>query len=818
MGNKQSSKSIDAKLLPILTEINAEKDVAKKLAKSGVDLQAAELMNETELQKLGIAFGTAKKLTHALKQRKEQQQSTITPPVAIVQPSLETPTTITNPPPSHQQQRPTTFIPSPTTPPVTIVQPSLTIPTTVTHPSPPPQQPTTTTIALPRTNLPPLTQSFLCKKHSINAHDFFINYRVSTEGALAEAVAFALQACQPPKERIDKPITVFLDKHCLVDGAGWEEGFLNCLRSATCIVLLVSENALTNIKTADAHPDNVLIEYETAMELSEANSCVLFPVWLGSTVWINDQKLQKKFAGFGDLNSYPDAPHAHRYSNGKRTVRDTIKALFALQGKFCQPEEFATIVPEIMEKMIIKQRLDVATARARTIAEQEKIAETAKQARAQGRTVRADEARRRIAKYVEPNEGTGENSEEFIEACKNGEIEQVHAVLKKGNINMQTLDAEDKYSCLHYAAYYGNVELAKLLMEYGADPRIIPPGLLLAWHLAVKQDRKNVAEFLARVTALDDETHFHALLALCNIDMESHADLQKIFVNMVRDGADIERRNEETEDDTYQFTPLECAIFYGRLFQIRILLEAGARTDDVNPYFRKTVAIMALNSTEKGVAKLYRSLASVSVEDFSLALGEAAAYGNVKLFASFISSGADVNWKNPNDLGFTPLHTAVWNDEVSSVKELLKLGADPRIKNDDGKTATDMARDRGSGVIIKTLETHYTEKGWLDYTSSGNPSLDVWNACQEGKNKLIEKLLKIPGANINWVNSNYYNYSCLHIAVYHGHLDIVNLLLKLGVDVSLKDNYGGNTALDLAKQYQTSGKNGNAIVKVLGGG
>jgi ankyrin repeat protein len=54
-----------------------------------------------------------------------------------------------------------------------------------------------------------------------------------------------------------------------------------------------------------------------------------------------------------------------------------------------------------------------------------------------------------------------------------------------------------------------------------------------------------------------------------------------------------------------------------------------------------------------------------------------------------IQHGADVNARsNP---GYTPLHLAVTNLCVETVKLLLENGADPKIRDDSGKTALDWA-------------------------------------------------------------------------------------------------------------------------------
>lgn len=55
-----------------------------------------------------------------------------------------------------------------------------------------------------------------------------------------------------------------------------------------------------------------------------------------------------------------------------------------------------------------------------------------------------------------------------------------------------------------------------------------------------------------------------------------------------------------------------------------------------------------------------------------------------------VEAGADTN--APAAGGVTPLHRAVRNRCSAAVEALLELGADPRITNDRGSTASDLAR------------------------------------------------------------------------------------------------------------------------------
>ena len=65
-----------------------------------------------------------------------------------------------------------------------------------------------------------------------------------------------------------KPVTAYLDNHCLSAGENWEEGFLQGLYGSQVIILLISANGLEGLKKADTNPDNVLLEYLPYIEIS----------------------------------------------------------------------------------------------------------------------------------------------------------------------------------------------------------------------------------------------------------------------------------------------------------------------------------------------------------------------------------------------------------------------------------------------------------------------------------------------------------------------------------------------------------------------
>jgi ankyrin repeat protein len=123
------------------------------------------------------------------------------------------------------------------------------------------------------------------------------------------------------------------------------------------------------------------------------------------------------------------------------------------------------------------------------------------------------------------------------------------------------------------------------------------------------------------------------------------------------------------------FSPLGLAAFFKRREVVRYLLEAGA---DVG-----------VASRQGGFTPLHSAVAT-----------DAAAV-NIEIVRMLLDKGADPNAKAQS--GSTSLHTVGFTGDRASLDLLLKHGADRSIKNSDGKTAADLARERGHQEIAERL-------------------------------------------------------------------------------------------------------------------
>eukprot|EP00292_Cryptomonas_paramecium_P013254 CAMPEP_0113664806 /NCGR_PEP_ID=MMETSP0038_2-20120614/1947_1 /TAXON_ID=2898 /ORGANISM="Cryptomonas paramecium" /LENGTH=218 /DNA_ID=CAMNT_0000580075 /DNA_START=126 /DNA_END=779 /DNA_ORIENTATION=- /assembly_acc=CAM_ASM_000170 len=71
----------------------------------------------------------------------------------------------------------------------------------------------------------------------------------------------------------------------------------------------------------------------------------------------------------------------------------------------------------------------------------------------------------------------------FRKAAKDGDLVKIKNLLKNGVHVNSKLDSYE-YSALHYAAWYGKTEAAKLLLTYGANANIVSKDMKTPLHLA----------------------------------------------------------------------------------------------------------------------------------------------------------------------------------------------------------------------------------------------------------------------------------------------------------------------------------------------
>lgn len=139
-------------------------------------------------------------------------------------------------------------------------------------------------------------------------------------------------------------------------------------------------------------------------------------------------------------------------------------------------------------------------------------------------------------------------------------------------------------------------------------------------------------------------------------------------------------------------------------------------------------------------------------------------------------------------------HAVFYEHDIRFIKKLLEMGANPNIRNTQGKTALHHAARKGNLEVLKQLIIHGG-----DPLIAGSGGVTVFHYAIGSKNLEMIKYLVKYGVNPNISSLESYG-TPLHDAVYDGDYATVKLLLDMGVEDSfIMKNNAGYTPYDFAE-------------------
>ncbi|CAH8655158.1 unnamed protein product [Schistosoma rodhaini] len=379
-------------------------------------------------------------------------------------------------------------------------------------------------------------------------------------------------------------------------------------------------------------------------------------------------------------------------------------------------------------------------------------------------------------------------------AARKDDANAVSLLLNNAEVNVNH-QSQPGFTPLHTAAHFGNVTVARVLIERGADVNFQAKNNITPLHVAAKWGRGGMVQLLLNSNALVDCRTRDGLTPLHCAARSGHAELASLLMgaganpsaktrngltplHMAAQGNNEEvarvliLRGASVADRTGDsLTPLHVAAHCGNTEVARILLDNGC---DVNARALNgfTPLHIACKKQKIRVIELllqYDAQINMTTESGLSPLHVAAFIGGPEIVQLLIQHGANVNQATMRCE--TALHLAVRNRQVSVAETLIYHGASVNAKARDEQTPLHVACLTGTPELIAVL-----------LSCKANPNLPARDgytalhiACKEGRHDLLGQLLEA-GADLNARTKK--GFTALHLAAKRGHVKVAKQLIQ----------------------------------------
>lgn len=223
---------------------------------------------------------------------------------------------------------------------------------------------------------------------------------------------------------------------------------------------------------------------------------------------------------------------------------------------------------------------------------------------------------------------------EFAIAIESGDLEAIKSLIEGGAKADTIIDyGEHKITPLMKAAWDGQIEIAKYLIDSGADVNAVDDQQETPLFSAIKRERVEITQLLidrgAKVN-IRDSRQFTPLITA------AAAGSQEIVRILVKAGGNI-------KDEMYGLTPLMFAVASRKVDVLKLLVELGAPVDQVSSTSGQTALLSAIYA------------------------------GNAEMVQALIDLKANVNFRTKD--GDTPLKAAAKGDQTDLIEMLKTAGA-----------------------------------------------------------------------------------------------------------------------------------------------
>ncbi len=290
----------------------------------------------------------------------------------------------------------------------------------------------------------------------------------------------------------------------------------------------------------------------------------------------------------------------------------------------------------------------------------------------------------------------------FHDAAKRNELVVIKQLLAG---DRELLEKTDSYkrTALHAAARYGGNEVCRFLIEQGANLDAKDESGNTPLHLASLHRHDEIVDLFIRA---------NADLNTLNLDGASPLALAVIYGTPQSVRRLLSQNADHDFKDRVGNTLLHLASYYGYPEKVMELLKYQP---DVNAKNSEGATPLQLccqwTDSPETIKELLRSGADPAAADGngknSLHLAFSAFFSSPEKLSAILEKISEVNVQDRD--GNTPLHhtmlriirTGAWPALKNRIEILMKRGGDPDIKNKEGKSVLDLARESG---LVKAID------------------------------------------------------------------------------------------------------------------
>ena len=372
----------------------------------------------------------------------------------------------------------------------------------------------------------------------------------------------------------------------------------------------------------------------------------------------------------------------------------------------------------------------------------------------------------------------------LLSAAYTGKADTVEALIKAG-ANPHAIDQEGN-GLLHLASFSGAKDLLKVLATLDLKTDLKNNLGETPLHVAAKYGNEAfIVHFLTGGADVNELTKSGDNALTLVLAAEEESESSKLMI--LRQTKDLEHKNKNQQN------ALHLAAFTGKMVALSELLRLGVDLEAKDGEGRSALQLAVSNGQIETAIWLIAKGANVNNQNNKgeSVFMEAMFWRHMDLDSALISSQPKLGLKAWD--GRSELHYAAFSGNIRLLRYLKDQGQDLQAVDKQGNNALLIAVQLKHPDAVQQLISYKCNVNQIN--SKGVSCLELGLGFDDEDTEILEMLLKT-GVDVNSRNS--LGSTALHEAVNRNQANKIKLLLKAGADVKLKDEQG-RTPAELAR-------------------